>query len=168
MTTLTTYDADAPDEGELVINGNPPIALFGKAGVPGNNQNSDIVTINTPASYWKNGENTLLFRHMNARGFVIDDVKVSFKGTGGTDSSENSSGKVFFHNFDNETLHTYTAKDLKTTWDSRDGIKAGAIKIVKDPDPSGSHGKVMRVFHAANSIQTRNGGAGWRTKIGKL
>jgi hypothetical protein len=73
---------------------------------------------------------------------------------------------IFYHDFEDESLHTYTKKDLKTTWNSRNSVYPGAVIIVQDPDPSGSHGKVMRVLQPANNIQTHNGGAGWRTKIG--
>ena len=77
--TLTTYDADFPNEGELVINGNSPVALFGASGVSGNDQNSADISFSTPASYWRNGDNTLLFRHTRTQGYVIDAVAVSFE-----------------------------------------------------------------------------------------
>ncbi len=78
--TLTAYDADFPDEGELVINGNAPVALFGTSGVRNNNGKSTDIAIRTPASYWNNGDNTLLFRHTGSRqGYIIDAVSVSFE-----------------------------------------------------------------------------------------
>jgi hypothetical protein len=74
---------------------------------------------------------------------------------------------IFHHDFENEPLHTYTEIDLKAIWNSRNGVGSGAVEIVLDPEPSGTHGKVMRVFHAANNILTHNNsGAGWRTKLG--
>jgi len=82
--TITTisigvYDADHSNEGELIINGNPPVPLFGAQGVSTNNIISANITINTPASYWSSGENTLLFRHTSSGGFVIENVSVSFQ-----------------------------------------------------------------------------------------
>ena len=76
--TLATYDADFSSEGELVINGNQPIELFGSAGVGGNDMNSADISFRTPASYWQNGNNTLVFRHVNTQGFIIDAATVSF------------------------------------------------------------------------------------------
>jgi hypothetical protein len=78
--TLTAYDADFPDEGELVINGNPPIALFGTSGVSSNDSKSADIAIRTPASYWNNHDNTLLFRHTSSKqGYTIDAVSISFE-----------------------------------------------------------------------------------------
>ena len=90
--TLTTYDADIPDEGELVINGNAAIALFGIEGLAGNDQNSASVTIITPASYWNDGQNTLLFRHTRTTGYVVDNLRVSFDQA---DSVANNSGNGY-------------------------------------------------------------------------
>ncbi len=79
LITLLAYDADTADEGELVINGNTAIPLFGAAGVLGNNRKSATITISTPASYWRDGNNTLLFRHTRTGGYIIDDVTVLFE-----------------------------------------------------------------------------------------
>lgn len=77
--TLATYDADFSDEGELIINGNVPVKLFGGAGISGNDNNSASISFNTPASYWRNGDNTLLFRHLRTKGYIIDAATVSFE-----------------------------------------------------------------------------------------
>ena len=77
--TLATYDADFSDEGELIVNGNPPVKLFGSAGVSGNDQNSASISFTTPASYWQNGNNSLLFRHTRTQGYIIDAATVSFE-----------------------------------------------------------------------------------------
>ncbi len=77
--TLFVNDADFADEGELVINGNPAIALFGTAGSTANDTKSTNITISTPASYWQDGNNTLLFRHTSTGGYVIYDVTVQFE-----------------------------------------------------------------------------------------
>jgi hypothetical protein len=89
--TLATYDADFPDEGELVINGNPPVSLFGGDGVSGNDQNSANISFRTPASYWRNGTNVLLFRHTRTQGYIIDAATVSFEATANTAPAINGS-----------------------------------------------------------------------------
>lgn len=79
LITLVAYDADFPDEGELIINGNTAIPLFGEAGVKTNDRNSANITISTPASYWRDGNNTLLFRHISTQGYAIYDATVLFE-----------------------------------------------------------------------------------------
>ena len=78
LTTLLVYDADFSDEGELIINGNPAIPLFGAAADLGNDAKSANIALSTPASYWIDGNNTLLFRHTSTGGYAIDDVIVLF------------------------------------------------------------------------------------------
>ena len=78
LLTLDTFDADFQDEGTLVINGNPPLALFGKAGTSANDGNSASIAFETPAEYWRNGENVLEFTHTRTVGFIIDRVTVAF------------------------------------------------------------------------------------------
>ncbi len=75
---------------------------------------------------------------------------------------------IFSHDFNNETPHVYTSKDIKKTWKGSSGasLQPNAVRIVKDPDPSGSRGNVMRVFYAANQTTTDgNSGSQWRTKL---
>ena len=79
LITLVAYDADFPDEGELIINGNAAIPLFGEAAVKANDQSSANITFSTPASYWKDGNNTLLFRHTSTQEYAIYDATVLFK-----------------------------------------------------------------------------------------
>ena len=81
--TLATYDADFSGEGELIINGNAPVSLFGSGGIAGNDENAADISFRTPASYWRNGNNTLVFRHVNTHGFVIDAATVAFESAGG-------------------------------------------------------------------------------------
>jgi hypothetical protein len=92
--TLATYDADFSNEGELVINGNPPVKLFGSAGASGNDQNSADISFRTPASYWQNGNNTLVFRHVNTQGFIIDAVTVSFESASGDSGAAQTGSAV--------------------------------------------------------------------------
>jgi hypothetical protein len=75
---------------------------------------------------------------------------------------------LFYHDFNNEALHTYTVDDIRTSWNNAIPVlKENAVKIVNDPDPSGSHGNVIRVFHAANStVHQNNSGAEWFMDIG--
>lgn len=76
--TLTTYDADFPDEGELIINGNTPVALFGDTATNANDRKSANIILNTPAAYWRNGNNSLLFRHTRTAGYAINGINVAF------------------------------------------------------------------------------------------
>jgi hypothetical protein len=77
--TLNVFDADFPNEGELIINSNAPVVLFGNAGNSGNDNNSTSVSLSTPASYWRDGDNTLLFRHTRTQGYIIDAATVTFE-----------------------------------------------------------------------------------------
>ncbi|MBN1673509.1 MAG: hypothetical protein JXR37_20860 [Kiritimatiellae bacterium] len=54
-------------------------------------------------------------------------------------------GVIFHHDFNSESLHTYTAADLKRVWHTRNvgGLVPGVVKVVHDPHPSRSHGKVL-------------------------
>jgi hypothetical protein len=53
--------------------------LFGTAGSTANDAKSTNITISTPASYWQDANNTLLFRHTSKGGYVIYDVTVQFE-----------------------------------------------------------------------------------------
>ncbi len=83
MLTLATFDADMRDEGELIINGNPPVMLFGSAGTLSNDGNAATISLPTPASYWRDGANDLTFKHTRTAGYIIDRVAVDFSATGG-------------------------------------------------------------------------------------
>jgi len=76
---LNVYDADIKDEGELIINGNPAVALFGSAASSSNDNKSVSITLSTPASYWRDGNNTLVFRHTRTGGYAIDEMVVQFE-----------------------------------------------------------------------------------------
>ena len=75
---------------------------------------------------------------------------------------------LFHHDFDDEPLHTYTKAEISDTWDAfQHHATNDSIEIVKDPDPSGSRGHVMRAFYAANTVANKNSsGFFWRTKTG--
>ena len=77
---------------ELSINGNPAIKLFGSAGTSANDSKSTDVTFSTPASYWRDGNNTLLFKHTRTSGFVINNVMVQFDV--GASNIQSGSGSV--------------------------------------------------------------------------
>ena len=68
---LEIFDADFPDEGELYIQGNGPIPLFGESGRSANDGRTTQVTLNTPAKWWSNGANALRFVHTKTFGFRI-------------------------------------------------------------------------------------------------
>ena len=81
--TLSAFDADFADEGELLINNHPPIALFGDSAATANDDQTVAISVTTPAGYWQKGSNTLVFRHTRTAGFAIDGLEVAF-GDGGT------------------------------------------------------------------------------------
>jgi hypothetical protein len=76
--TLTVYDPDFPREGELLINGNGPVELFGDFGESVNDNDTVTMTFTTPASWWVDGANELVFRHLSTVGFTIEDGSVRF------------------------------------------------------------------------------------------
>ena len=84
-------------------------------------------------------------------------------------ADRNAQGVLLYHDFNDVTPHTYTQSDITTTWNSKStGLEPDAVSIVPDPDPSGSHGNVMQVFHAGNSVlRQNNSGSQWRTNLGK-
>ena len=88
--------------------------------------------------------------------------------TGQGVGAPNTADNIFYHNFNNEDLHTYTLNDLVTTWSVSQQLTSNdSIKIVQDPVPSGSHGHVMKAFYAANTVHNGNSsGFYWRSKIG--
>jgi hypothetical protein len=79
--SLATFDADMRDEGELIINGNPPVLLFGSAAKSTYDGNAARIELATPVGYWRNGDNNLVFRHTRTGGYIIDNVSVSFGGS---------------------------------------------------------------------------------------
>lgn len=77
--TITAYDADFANEGELIINGNTPIPLFGADGLAKNSDKSVDIVRNVPASHWNDGANVLIFRHTATSGYLIENVTVAFQ-----------------------------------------------------------------------------------------
>ena len=75
---LWAYDADKALKGKLYINGNGPIKLFGSQASSANHNVVRALTYETPAYWWKDGDNKLEFIHDNAEGFRIDKGEVSF------------------------------------------------------------------------------------------
>jgi hypothetical protein len=76
--SLTVYDPDFPDEGQLYINGNGPIELFGAFGVSENDYQTVTLTWTTPSLWWADGSNTLTFTHLQTAGYIIEDALVQF------------------------------------------------------------------------------------------
>jgi hypothetical protein len=73
---LRVWGADFSNEGELRVNGNAPITLFGSQTVSGNVQHT--VTLEMPASHWNDGNNTLSFRHLQTYGYWVSGIEVAF------------------------------------------------------------------------------------------
>ena len=76
--TLTVFDPDASDEGELEINGNGPIALFGDQGTWKNDRKTISIALNTPTAWWINGMNVLRFVHTRTGGYRVENAMVEF------------------------------------------------------------------------------------------
>ena len=66
------------DELDVSINNNPVIVLFGDQGVGGNDNQTVNLTISTPANHWRDGTNTLVFRHLRTNGATINSLSVGY------------------------------------------------------------------------------------------
>lgn len=76
---LETFDPDYPDEGDLYVNGNGPIALFGAAGNSANQQKVAVVEFDLPLGWLIDGINRLRFGHFKTDGYRIDKAAVRFE-----------------------------------------------------------------------------------------
>lgn len=76
---LEVYDPDFADEGDLFINSNGPIALFGAAGNSANQQKVATVEFDLPLTYLLDGVNKLRFGHQKTDGYKIHAVSVRFE-----------------------------------------------------------------------------------------
>ncbi len=76
--TMQIFDADMPDEGELFVNGQGPLALFGDQARDENNNLSVTITMTTPAEWWTDGPNTLRWVWRRTRGFNVETFAVEF------------------------------------------------------------------------------------------
>ena len=83
-------------------------------------------------------------------------------------------GEVLFsHDFNSDSLGTYTVADLKASWDTNNaGVSMkdyNTVEIVKDPD-NGARGNVMSVFFNAGGVGYQRfvccNGAQWKTPVG--
>ena len=59
---MAVLGADSPDQGELSVNGEDPISLFGAKISP--DGKTVLVSYDMPAAQWRDGENTVRFRHL--------------------------------------------------------------------------------------------------------
>ena len=75
---LSVFDADNYDEGELFVNGNGPIRLFGEYSRGGNDSRTINVSFSMPASWWQDGNNTLKFVHTRTGGYRIERASIRF------------------------------------------------------------------------------------------
>ncbi|MCA9838608.1 MAG: DUF1565 domain-containing protein [Trueperaceae bacterium] len=78
--TLTAFDPDFDNEGELYINDNGPIQLFGQGAGGRYDVRVEDFTYDVPVDWFKNGSNSLKFVHTRTGGFRIDAIKVAFDG----------------------------------------------------------------------------------------
>ena len=76
--TMNVLDPDNADEAELRINSNGAIQLFGSFADNAHNNQTRSYTLSTPASQWRNGSNTLVFRHLRSNGSTIQSLSVSY------------------------------------------------------------------------------------------
>ena len=79
--TLTVFDADNASEGELEINGNDPIQLFGDQSTTDNDVQTVPIVLNTPSDWWNDGANALRFVHTSTRGYRVENASVEFNPT---------------------------------------------------------------------------------------
>ncbi len=75
---IGTFDADQADEGQLIINSNPPIALFGEHASTANDDQNVLISLTTPVDYWQDGNNTLEFHHIRTAGYSVDSIAIEF------------------------------------------------------------------------------------------
>ena len=75
---MEVFDPDMANEGELWINGNGPIQLFGAQGVAANNRVVKTISFPVPVAWWREGENSLRFVHSSTLGYEIRSAQVIF------------------------------------------------------------------------------------------
>lgn len=74
---LSVQDPDYPNEGELWVNGNGPLPLFGAQGTSANDNKVAQVVLPTPRNWWRVGANELRFVHTRTSGFSIVSASVA-------------------------------------------------------------------------------------------
>ena len=77
--SLMVFDADTPDEGQLEINGNGPIQLFGDHARLKTDRKTVPITLTTLADWWNDGINTIRFIHTRTDGYRIESASVKFE-----------------------------------------------------------------------------------------
>jgi len=78
---LTVFDPDFAGEGELFINDNGPIVLFGSQAGTANDSRVATLTFATPAHWWQSGQNVLEFFHLSSWGYRVEALAVTFQET---------------------------------------------------------------------------------------
>lgn len=76
--SLEVYDPDYPNEGELFVNANGPIQLWGSAGVTANANKIAIIEYDIPLTWLVDGPNKLRFSHLATIGYKINAASVRF------------------------------------------------------------------------------------------
>ena len=75
---LEVFDADTPDEGEVEINDNGSVQLFGDQANWKNDRKTLPITFPTPAEWWNDGANSLRFIHNRTGGYRVENASVEF------------------------------------------------------------------------------------------
>ena|SRR3990167_8256835 len=75
---MEVHDGDIANEGELWINGNGPVQLFGAQGVAANDGVVKTISFPVPVAWWREGENSLRFVHSSTLGYEIRSAQVIF------------------------------------------------------------------------------------------
>lgn len=75
---LDVFDPDYPNEGELFVNANGPIQLWGSAGVSANQNVVAIIEYDIPLAWLVDGVNKLRFSHLATLGYKINAASVRF------------------------------------------------------------------------------------------
>lgn len=76
---LEVYDPDFAVEGELFVNGNGPIGLFGSAGVTANANKTVKIEYDLPLAWIVDGANKFRFSHTVTNGYRITALSVRFE-----------------------------------------------------------------------------------------
>ena len=76
---LEVYDADFAVEGELFVNNNGPIGLFGSAGVSANADKTAKVEYDLPLAWIVDGVNKFRFSHTITNGYRITAMAIRFE-----------------------------------------------------------------------------------------
>jgi hypothetical protein len=86
------HGGNDPPEGHAFINGNGPLELYPGATQDNGNNQTESFMLNTPSSWWVNGENELKFVRLYSTGFRIDTAFATFEGVSEEEEENNTLG----------------------------------------------------------------------------